>query len=165
MSWLSSGIDQVLGDWAPVVDRVADPLVRGLDQYFTGGAVSAFSPAVDTIAGFSGRVGPVSGGVAITRSGAVPMSSGGSVAKRQQHWTYVNMPDGSVRRFYIRKSPKTGKMILSHPNRMNPFNPCALKRALRRTHTFAKFARKIIRTEHHFKPSAAKGRVGHRRSK
>lgn len=35
--------------------------------------------------------------------------------------------------------------------RMNPYNPRALRRALRRTHSFAKMARKIVRVQHMYK--------------
>jgi hypothetical protein len=44
--------------------------------------------------------------------------------------------------------------------RMNPYNPRALRRALRRTHSFAKMARQIIRVAKHYK-SPKRFKIGH----
>jgi|SRR5215468_940656 len=44
--------------------------------------------------------------------------------------------------------------------RMNPFNPRALRRALRRTHSFAKMAKKIVRTERRYKKPRGRFAMG-----
>jgi hypothetical protein len=44
--------------------------------------------------------------------------------------------------------------------RMNPFNPRALRRALRRTHSFAKMARKIVRVQHMYKKPRGRFAMG-----
>jgi hypothetical protein len=49
--------------------------------------------------------------------------------------------------------------------RMNPCNPRALRRALRRAHSFAKFARKVVRVEHRFKKPRGAWPRGHSRKR
>jgi hypothetical protein len=49
--------------------------------------------------------------------------------------------------------------------RMNACNPRALRRALRRAHAFAKFARKAIRVEHRFKKPRGAWPRGHSRKR
>jgi hypothetical protein len=49
--------------------------------------------------------------------------------------------------------------------RMNPLNPRALRKALRRAHSFAKFAKKVIRVEHRFKKPRGTWPRGHRRKR
>jgi hypothetical protein len=49
--------------------------------------------------------------------------------------------------------------------RMNPCNPRALRRALRRAHAFSKFARKAIRVEHRFKKPRGAWPRGHSRKR
>jgi len=44
--------------------------------------------------------------------------------------------------------------------RLNPFNPRALRRALRRTHSFAKMARKIVRVERMYKKPRGRFALG-----
>jgi len=49
--------------------------------------------------------------------------------------------------------------------RMNPCNPRALRRALRRAHSFAMFAKKVVRVEHRFKKPRGRWPRGHSRKR
>jgi len=49
--------------------------------------------------------------------------------------------------------------------RMNPCNPRALRRALRRAHSFAKFAHKVVRVEKRFKKPRGTWPRGHSRKR
>ena len=68
----------------------------------------------------------------------------------------------------IRRKLKGRKILRGGPrkhHRMNALNPRALRRAIRRTHSFAKFARKVMTFQAHHK--FKKGRWGgtHRKAK
>jgi len=90
---------------------------------------------------------------AAAAAGALAAAGGGAMALRGSHPALAAAGAGGVMRgFHISK--KTGAMVKNR--HMHVTNPRALRRAIRRTHGFAKLAMKVIKIHHPQK----KGRFG-----
>ncbi|SRR5206468_455912 len=115
--------------------------------------------------GFIPGVGPVLSKVA----GAIPLHTGGAVAKAVEagRGAIVKVGSGIVKHPVLSAAGAAGAVgaagvgaAIEHHimggggrkhKRMNVYNPRALRRALRRAHGFAKMARRIIRVTSHYK--------------
>jgi hypothetical protein len=88
---------------------------------------------------------------AAAAAGALAVAGGGAMAMRGSH-PALAAAGGVMRGYHISK--KTGAMVKNR--HMHVTNPRALRRAIRRTHGFAKLAMKVIKIHHPQK----KGRFG-----
>lgn len=116
--------------------------------------------AIPTGVGGSGRAIVKAGGAAIIKhpvlsaAGAAGAIGLGSMAAGRSMGRAGMVPAGH-RGMHIEKRGKHAGQLIRN-RRMNPYNPRALRRAVRRAHAFSKMARKILRFT---SPHAPKGRA------
>ncbi len=101
------------------------------------------SPAAKAILG---AVLPPIGGMAIGAAGAA------AAMMRGRRGAVVAGAEAAPRGFHISK--RTGRTVRNR--RLNPYNPRALRRAVRRAHAFARMARRVISFT---SPRAPRGRI------